>query len=1404
MRLPNRRYSRRSGLRWSALLFTLAIAGALGPGGPEGQSPRAPKRSSDVKVIEAVRTGVSPEARSLAPARPVPPGVIREIPRPKDPRPISPAAAPVPQPDPYLQSENGRGNGGLPLTIDQNFAGTPNVFGVLPPDTQGDVGPDHYVQWVNLGFSMFDKSGTLLVGPLAGNALFTGFGGPCETQNNGDPITLYDHLADRWLMSQFALLAPDGNHQCVAISVTGDPTGAYFLYDFLWGPLVNDYPKFGVWPDGYYLSVNQFTPSFAFAGAGVAVMERDRMLHGLPARMIQFGTSSELIDFFALLPAHLEGPPPPAGSPNYFLSLLADEFGYAADSLQFWEFAVDWADPKASTFTPTTTLPTGAFDAIVCLDSFGFLVRDCVPQSGTAQGVDAIEGQAMYRAQYRNFGSHESIVVTSTVDADAVANEPGSKGRAGQRWYELRDPGGTPVIHQEGVYAPLGLHRWMGSMAMDGDGNIALGHSGSSASDFPSIRFTGRRAGDPLGTMTETEQTLRAGTGSQTHPAARWGDYSTMSVDPSDDCTFWYTTEYLETTSEADWVTRIGSFRFPDCAGTPFGALEGTVDSSGGGPVAGAQVTAGAYSTTTAPDGSYSFPRLPAGAYDMSVSSYGFGAGAATAVPVVAGETTVQDFTLAALPFSNVDGFVTDAAGGWGLYAKIEIAAEGFFETVLTDPLDGSYLVSLANGVDHDFTVTALVPGYAPAQAGVTPPTSQNFALTADEGCTAPGYELTAALAETFESGLPSGWSVVINADPAAGWRFDDPGSRGNRTGGSGGFAIADSDFFGLVTMDTELRTPVIDLSGFSGVTLRFRTDFLSYNGYYDLLDEIADVDLSTNGGSSYTNVFRRQEADGNLFATAVAVPLPAADGQSSVVLRFHFYNSYYDFWWQIDDVEVGTCDQLANAGLVIGHTYDANTNQPIDGALVSDTAGHSTVTAPTPLDPGRPDGFYVLGTSGPAQTLTATKPLYGPAKTAVVVTVGGVTEQDFDLPAGLLEADPRAIAQSPDSVRNYHLVVRNEGGAALAYELFEKNYPVPPVRVAERTHRAGGPQQGGVHLPAAPRRPGSTPPAALHRGAVGTSFLSGLAASYGISFDLERHQVWIGNIAVAGGDDRDYLFLPSGLSTGLTIDLSSFVGVFAADLTYNINTSTLWQVDVGGDNCIHELDPVARQVTGNTICPPFPNSQRGLAYDPLTDTYYSGSFEDNVVHQFTSAGDILRSVQTAIPVTGLAFNPATGHLFALESDPVEVSNGFVLDAQTPDLDVLASFTLSDGINTLQDAGAGLALDCNDSIWATDFFTNRVFVVPSGETGVCDFLDIPWLSIGSPTGAIPAAASVNVAFTIDTTGLALGTYPAHLLISNDTPYGPVAVSIELEVVDPLVFADGFESGDTSAWSRSVP
>src|SRR5438477_2289522 len=472
------------------------------------------------------------------------------------------------KPKPYHQPNSGRSaSSGTPSStttlaipattlsfdgVGNGFSGPQGTFSVnaAPPDTNLAVGPNHVVEIVNTDFAIFNKSGSTVYGPVQINTLWSGFGGMCQADNDGDPIAKYDSIANRWVISQFAITSPNPNYlQCVAVSTTGDPTGTYYRYSFSYGNQFPDYPKMAVWPDAYYITFTMFNSGGnTFLSGKACAYDRARMLSGAAATQQCFDTG---ITYGGLLPSDLDGSrQAPAGAPNY---IVAD--GASSNQLAYWSFHTDWTNSANTTLTGPTTLATAAFTP-PCNGG-----GTCVPQSSTNQQLDTLGDRLMYRLAYRNFGDHEALVINRSVVAGSSV---------GIRWYELRTAGANSLsIFQQGTYAPDSNYRWMGSIAQDASGNIGLGYSVSSSALHPQIRYTGRLAGDAAGTMTQGEGTIIAGAGSQTGGLSRWGDYSAMSVDPIDDCTFWYANEYIPSNGSFNWRTRIASFKFPGCGAPP-------------------------------------------------------------------------------------------------------------------------------------------------------------------------------------------------------------------------------------------------------------------------------------------------------------------------------------------------------------------------------------------------------------------------------------------------------------------------------------------------------------------------------------------------------------------------------------------------------------------------------------------------------------------------------------------------------------------------------------------------------------------------------------------------------------------------------------------------------------------
>jgi len=638
---------RRLSMRSTAFTAALLLAGASLPGAVLAD-PSGSGASGPVEVSSAVHADVSPPLRVLAAQAPSAPSAanLRE-------RPLRRIGAGLGSgPDGALQTTSG------PLvatTTPTGFAGVgQGDYGFsdqyAPPDTNGAVGATQYVQWVNTAFAVFDKAtGVKLSGPTLGNTLWSGFGGGCQTNNDGDPIVQYDKIANRWIFTQFSV-STTPYLQCVAVSQTSDAMGTYNRYSFSYGNTqFPDYPKLGVWPDAYYVTFNIFNNGTTFGGAKVCAYDRAAMLAGTAATQQCFQLSTS---YGGLLPADLDGASstlgtsgtglPPAGSPGVFMN-------FGSNSLNLWKMHVDWTTSANTTLSGPTNIPVAAFSA-ACNGG-----GTCIPQPGTSQKLDSLGDRLMYRLAYRHFADgHDAIVVDHSVSVSGITSV---------RWYELRNIFGTPSVFQQGTLGSAdGIHRWMGSVAMDGSGDIAVGYSASSGSVYPSIRYTGRVPSDALGTM-ETESILKTGTGSQTANLSRWGDYSAMTVDPTNDCTFWYTNEYLKSSGTFNWSTWISSFSFPGCGSTTSttGTLSGTVTDTSTPPtaIAGATVSITGPSssqTTTDSTGTYTFANLAAGTYSVTASAAGYVTSATVNASVTAGATTTQDFALQASGSATVPG----------------------------------------------------------------------------------------------------------------------------------------------------------------------------------------------------------------------------------------------------------------------------------------------------------------------------------------------------------------------------------------------------------------------------------------------------------------------------------------------------------------------------------------------------------------------------------------------------------------------------------------------------------------------------------------------------------------------------------------------------------------------------
>ncbi len=466
---------------------------------------------------------------------------------------VHPGGGPVSSPsDPVVQSSTGVS--AASVTSGLNFEGLGNGFpgfsvNSAPPDTNGAVGATQVVEWVNESFEVFDKAtGAAVKGPIPGNQLFQALGAnhPCAVNNDGDPIAQYDKANGRWILTQFSVTngGTQGFFQCVAVSQTSDATGAFNVYAFQ-QPNFNDYPKLGVWTTGYFATFNIFTRSFQ--GPRICALDGAAMRAGAVATQQCFQLANT---FGTVLPGDIDGTiAPPVGTDPYFSA-------FGTNVLNVWRFHVDFANPANTTLTGPITTSVAAFSEACGGGS-------CIPQPNTRQLLDSLGDRLMYRLAYRHFADgHQALVVNHSVSVSSGKRNQ----QAGVRWYELRPDattGGLSVF-QEGTFAPDNVSRWMGSAAQDKVGNIVVGYSASNSSLFPSIRLALRTPTDPTGTL-GNETSIFAGTGSQLKNLNRWGDYTALSVDPADDCTFWYFNEYIATSGIFNWHTRIASFKLSNC-----------------------------------------------------------------------------------------------------------------------------------------------------------------------------------------------------------------------------------------------------------------------------------------------------------------------------------------------------------------------------------------------------------------------------------------------------------------------------------------------------------------------------------------------------------------------------------------------------------------------------------------------------------------------------------------------------------------------------------------------------------------------------------------------------------------------------------------------------------------------
>lgn len=1332
----------------------------------------------------------------------------------------------------------------------QNFEGVGNVNGVLPPDTQGAVGPNNYVQMVNLSFAVYNKQGTLLYGPVPNTTLWQGFGGPCSTFNGGDPVTIYDEAANRWIMTQLAYPGgSQGYHECIAVSQTGDPTGAWYRYDYLFSSnTLNDYPKFGVWNDAYYMSANDFLNGQTFTGVTAVAFNRAAMLAGQPAQEVSFTIGSQ---YASLLPSNAEGQAlgfnPPPGSPDpYFMSCDAANGGpCSSDQMDMWNFHVDWANPANSTFgnngAPNQTFPVAAFNSNLCNYN-----RSCIPQPGTSVGLDALSDRLMYQAAYRNLGSSQALVLNQTVNV-GTSSAP----QAGVRWYELTNTGSGWSLGQQGTYAPDSDNRWMASANIDASGDIAVGYSVSSSSTYPSIRVAGRLAGDPAGQLSQGETTMMTGAGSQTSGFSRWGDYSAMQVDPTDGCTFWYTSEYLPATSDSSWHTRVGSFKYPSCTTGPHGDITGTVtDAATGKPVAGATVSTSATSTTTDSQGNYTLV-LPAGSYDLTVAAYGYDTKTVSGVQVTNGGTATENEALTPAPTVHVTGTVTDGSGhGYPLYTRIDITGRPG-GPIYTNPATGQYSVDLPENAAYSATFTSTLPGYQVVNQTINVATSDvtdNVSIPVTASCTAPGYAFsygTPALSQSFDAAtMPAGWTVVDNKGNGEVWGINDPENRGNLTGGSGNFADINSDHYGVgQSQDTSLVTPVMDLSGESSPLLKFHNDYVGYPG------QTGNVDVSTDGGQTWTTVWHHT-SDSVFGPDLEQIPLPQAAGKTAVQVRFHFTGSF-GWWWEVDDVAVQnrTCGPTPG-GLVVGKAVDTNTGAGLNGATVTstDNPANKTVTAASPDDPNVGDGYYWMFSSltGP-HAFTAAKGGYQTANQTVNVAADGTTRADFSLNAGRLSITPSSVSTSQvlGNATTSTVKITNTGTAPANVNLYQQSgayqiltqtgSPLRRVVLADdslATPGFLGNQQGSTQTgvdAGPPASPGTWSTTAPYPSSImdnSADYINGKEYSVGGingSFSVTSNgyvynpssDAWTPIASMPAPLEKPAAAAVNG-KLYVTGGWDTSGNVSAATNAYNPSSDS-WS-SLSANPAPTTAPGVA--VVGSKIyyvggckdggCTPSSNVE---VYDTATDSWSTAAAYPHP-DSWESCGAINGKVYCAGGANGLTtysdayvYDPATDTWSPIASMPADLW-GSVSGASGGLLVISSGVTAGSSAITNQGYAYDPATDSWTAIANAQFPRYRAggscgFYKIGGSSGGfaptansevlsgltdCGIVNVPWLAETPTTATLQPGQSTTVTVTLSATPADKvaqpGTYTAGLGVSNDTPYTVNPIGITMTVTPP--------------------
>jgi hypothetical protein len=858
--------------------------------------------------------------------------------------------------DPIWQKDMGTARNMVNTLL--NFDGQTSPY--KPSDVNGDVNETHYMQTINTVYAIYNKQGVLLAGPTNLNQLFSGVTG--AENNDGDPIVLWDEAAQRWLVAEFSI-SGSNDYMLVAVSTTSDPTGTWHKYSFDVDDMP-DYEKLGVWRDGYYMGTNTTGTN----KKDIYVLERSQMLAGGTARMVGFDNPwRPNSGFHCVPPADNDGALAPEGSPGIFITINDDAWG-GSDQLWIYELTVNWSTPSSSTFTRTQQINVPAFDS-----NFGSTWSN-IAQKGTTQKLDAVNQVIMHRPHYRNFGTYQTLLACHAVDVN-------NNDQAGIRWYELRRTGSGPwEVRQSGTYAPDIHSRWMASIAMTPSGKIGLSYSISSTTLNPGIRYTGQSsaayaAGN--GIMDIAEEVILEGTLSQTG-TNRWGDYFMLAIDPSDNETFWATAQYVGSGNSSK--TRIATFKLGNAP------LAVTLDPTN---ITSATATLNGTVNPNTLATNYYFEWGESVSYGNSTSVVSAGSGS-SAVNVTANISglipgTTYHYRIAA---TNADGTVygsnkTFVPGG------VLLTTSAVSSVTTSTALSGGNIVSdggsavISRGVCWGTLSNPTISGgnFTSNGTGTGSFSSNLNNLTANTTYFVRAYATNAngtfygnqiqfstlcnilglPVNETFTTtALPNCWSITDNQGSGQVWQIGVITDQDPIPVLTGNYAFLDSDGYGSGnSQNTDLITPMLDLSSYSNVNLSFKHYFKQYTG------SSARLSYSVNGGATWVQL-QQWTTTTSTNPTTYSQSIAAVAGQSQVKFKWN-YTGDWGFYWAVDDIQItGTAsNEVSNFVALAGSETEIDLSWEGSAAMIvwSPTASFGTPVNGTAYSTGQslPGGGTVL-----------------------------------------------------------------------------------------------------------------------------------------------------------------------------------------------------------------------------------------------------------------------------------------------------------------------------------------------------------------------------------------------------------------------------------------------------------